>query len=423
MTHRLPAYGLFAAMLAAAGLPLYIHAPKVYVDDYGVSLAALGAVLFGLRLLDVVQDPLLGRLAAALRGRRAPAVGVAVSVIAAAMVGLFAVTPPVAPLLWFALMLTAVFSAFSFLTIAFYAQGVTTATDLGQGGHLRVARWRETGALIGVCAAAVAPEALGFAGFALAFAALALAAGLSMRGEWRGPVEAPAGGFAPVLRDPAARRLLFVALVNATPVAVTSTLFLFFVESRLQAPGMEGPLLLLFFLAAALSAPFWGKAADRYGARRILLLGMGASVVGFVFALGLGAGDWPAFAVICVVTGAALGADMVVLSALFARRLETIAPGAAEAFGLWSFVTKATLALAAATLLPTLEAAGFEAGTRNDAQALWTLTILYAGVPCLLKLVAMALLATAPLGHDDEDIETGTETGTGTNTWKTSSTR
>lgn len=417
MTHRLPAYGLFAAMLAAAGLPLYIHAPKVYVDEYGVSLAALGAVLFGLRLLDVVQDPLLGRLAAALRARRALAVGVAVAVLGAAMVGLFAVTPPVAPLWWFAAMLTLVFSAFSFLTIAFYAQGVTTAADLGAGGHLRVARWRETGALLGVCAAAVAPVALGFAGFALAFAILALLAGLSMRGEWRGPVEAPAGGFAPVLRDPLARRLLLVALVNATPVAVTSTLFLFFVESRLQAPGMEGPLLLLFFLAAALSAPFWGKAADRYGARRVLLFGMGASVVGFVFALGLGTGDWPAFAAICVVTGAALGADMVVLSALFARRLETVAPGAAEAFGLWSFVTKATLAIAAATLLPTLQAAGFQAGTENDAQALWTLTLLYAGLPCILKLAAIALLATAPLGDSE------TRDHTETDTWKTSSTR
>ena len=59
---RLPAYAVFAATLAAAGLPIYIHAPKFFVDEYGVSLAALGAVLFGLRLFDVVQDPLLGWL-------------------------------------------------------------------------------------------------------------------------------------------------------------------------------------------------------------------------------------------------------------------------------------------------------------------------------------------------------------------------
>ncbi|MEL6417371.1 MAG: MFS transporter, partial [Pseudomonadota bacterium] len=51
---RLSAYAVFAALLASAGLPIYIHAPKFYVDEYGVSLAALGAVLFGLRLIDVV---------------------------------------------------------------------------------------------------------------------------------------------------------------------------------------------------------------------------------------------------------------------------------------------------------------------------------------------------------------------------------
>ncbi|MDA9274841.1 MFS transporter, partial [bacterium] len=62
--NNLPAYAVFAAMLSAAGLPIYIHAPKYFVDEYGVSLAALGSVLFVLRLLDVVQDPLFGRLSA-----------------------------------------------------------------------------------------------------------------------------------------------------------------------------------------------------------------------------------------------------------------------------------------------------------------------------------------------------------------------
>ena len=59
---RLGAYALFAALLSAAGLPIYIHAPKFFVDEYGVSLASLAGVLFILRLLDVVQDPLFGRL-------------------------------------------------------------------------------------------------------------------------------------------------------------------------------------------------------------------------------------------------------------------------------------------------------------------------------------------------------------------------
>ncbi|MFC3614723.1 MFS transporter [Lutimaribacter marinistellae] len=401
--HRLPAYAGFAAMLAAAGLPLYIHAPKFYVDEYGLSLAALGSVLFGLRLLDVVQDPLLGKLSEALRNHRSAAVAIGATVLSGAMIGLFAVTPPLAPLLWFAFMLTLVFSSFSFLTICFYAQGVAKAHELGGSGHLKLARWRETGALAGVCLAAVAPVALAqitvtpFAGFALGFVLFALAVVFAMRPEWQASHLPASTGFRAVLQDSPARRLLIIGLLNAAPVAVSSTLFLFFVESRLEAPGWEGPLLLVFFLSAAIAAPIWGRAAERYGAKQTLIAGMVLSILAFACVLFLGAGDTAAFAAICIASGAALGADMTLLPALFAARMARIAPRAAEGFGLWSFVTKFTLAFAAVLLLPALEAAGFRAGPENAPEALTLLTLFYAAVPCVLKAAALVLLAFTTL--------------------------
>ncbi|KNG94734.1 MFS transporter [Pseudaestuariivita atlantica] len=400
---RLWAFALFGGLLSAAGLPLYIHAPKFYVDAYGVSLGALGAVLFGLRLLDFVQDPLLGRLSDAVSDRRGAAVALALVAIGGAMVGLFAVTPPIAPIWWFAAMLTLVFSAFSFLTITFYAQGVTTAARLPGSGHLLLARWREAGALVGVCIAAVAPVALAFTGapfaaFAVLFAACALLAGLAMQGEWTGRVGVGQGpGFLTVLGDPLARRLLLIALLNAAPVAVSSTVFLFFVESRLGAPGAEGPLLLLFFAAAAASAPVWSRLAERYGPKPVLLSAMVLAIISFGGALTLGTGDVWLFALICLASGATVGADLTLLPALFATRMGRIAPDAAQGFGLWSFVSKAALAVAAVILLPALEAAGFKAGTVNSEEALWVLTWFYAGLPCLLKLVAIGLLAATDL--------------------------
>jgi GPH family glycoside/pentoside/hexuronide:cation symporter len=398
---RLPAYSLFAAFVAAAGLPIYIHAPKFYVDEYGVSLALLGTVLFALRLIDVVQDPLLGRLAARTQRWRAVTVAIAGAAMAAAMVGLFAVTPPVAPIWWFALMLTVVFSGFSYLTICFYAQGVSAAGDLAQSGHLRLARWRETGALLGICAASVAPILLGgYGAFAFAFAALGFVALLVMWGQW-GRASIPSEGFGPILRDSISRRLLLIALINAAPVAVSSTLFLFFVESRLGAPGWEGPLLLVFFLSAALAAPLWGRAAEQWGAKRTLLAAMVLAIAAFGWAALLGTGDTWAFAAVCVVSGAAVGADLTLLPAMFARRMADIAPGASEGFGLWSLVSKLTLALAAVALLPALEAGGFQAGMQNDETALHLLTLLYCALPCVLKLVAIALLATTHLPKEE----------------------
>ena len=142
MTHRLPAWSLFAALIATAGLPIYIHAPKFYVDSYGVTLAAMGFVLAALRLIDVVQDPLLGWLAEVTRPHRRLGVALATALMTLSLVGLFAVAPPIAAIWWFALCLTGLFSAYSFLTICFYAEGVTKAAALGPGGHLRLAGWR-----------------------------------------------------------------------------------------------------------------------------------------------------------------------------------------------------------------------------------------------------------------------------------------
>jgi glycoside/pentoside/hexuronide:cation symporter, GPH family len=404
MSAQLWPWPLFAAMIAAAGLPIYIHAPKFFVDEYGVSLAALGGVLALLRLIDVVQDPALGWLAQRYTAQRAGLVAGAAALMAAAMLGLFALAPPIAPLWWFALTLTLLFSAYSFLTIVFYAAGVARAQALGPGGHTRLAGWRETGALAGVCLAAMAPTLLAgayaapFAAFAVGFAALALLATLAMRGQWAAQ-QTPSTTqpslrtmFAPALRDPMARGLLVLALVNAAPVAVTSTLFLFYVESRLELPDLAGPYLLAFFLSAALSAPGWSRLAARHGEKPVLMAGMVLSIASFLWAITLGPGQSAAFAAICLGSGAALGADMVLMPALFARRMAVLGQAAAG-FGLWSFVSKLSLALAAAVLLPALQAAGFAPSAANDDAALWALTLAYAGLPCALKLIALAYLA------------------------------
>lgn len=399
-------YSLYGGLLAMAGLPIYIHAPFFYVEEYAVSLAALGTVLFVLRGLDFVQDPALGWLAARLGAWRGQATALAVIALAGAMVMLFAVDPMFWPLAWFAIAITVLFTAYSFLTICFYATGAARGATLGQGGHVRLAAWRESGALVGVCLAAAAPVALEaampapFTGFALGFVLVALVAAWAMRTEWprfRPDLSIVGPSFREVLADPTARRLLTIALVNATPVAITSTLFLFYAESVLRTDGAEGPLLILLFLAAAISAPVWAQVAKRFGAKTALLGGMALAMASFAFVLTLGPGDLVAFAVICILSGFGMGADLTLLPAIFSRRMAELSPEAAQGFGLWAFVTKATLALAALIVFPALDMAGFEQGTDNADTALTALVLLYAALPTALKACAFALLALTPL--------------------------
>jgi glycoside/pentoside/hexuronide:cation symporter, GPH family len=403
LTDRLPAFSLFAAVLSGAGLPIYIYAPKYYADTYGVSLTALGAVLFGLRLFDVVQDPVLGWISERLTRFKKLAITLTAVVLALAMIGLFAVAPPIAPIWWFGLTITGLFTAFSFLTINFYAQGISKAGNAA-GGHVRLAAWRESGALLGVCIAAVIPTVLigvvasPFAVFAFGFAVVTLVAAYFMWPEWKGRAAQEPSQIRDILADPIARRLLILALVNATPLAVSSTLFLFYVESRLGAPGWEGALLVLFFLAAALSSPAWSALARRFGEKRVLLAAMTLAIASFGYTLTLSMGDVIPFAIICVLSGATIGADLTLMPAMFAKRMAAISPTGGQGFGLWSLVNKFTLAFAAVVLLPLLERSGFTAGATDlPDTALTTLTVLYAVVPSLLKLLAIGLLIATKL--------------------------
>ena len=120
---------------------------------------------------------------------------------------------------------------------------------------------------------------------------------------------------------------------------------------------------------------------------------MWLAIAAFVWAAGLGNGDVAAFAVVCVASGLALGADLALPPSLLADVIgrDGSMRAAGAYFGLWTLATKFNLALAAGIALPLLGALGYAPGTR-DAGAMHTLAVVYAGVPCALKLAAFAAL-------------------------------
>lgn len=395
--------GLFAAMLATAGLPIYIHLPRFAGSELGLPLGTLAALLIALRLFDLVQDPFLGRLVDRFPAARGGFAALASGGLAAGFVMLFSLAPPVAPALWLALTLVLLFTGFSLATILLYGQGVSLAKE--GGGHLGVAGAREAGLLAGVILAAAAPAALAafvgpgraYPAFGILLAAFALGTWAATRPLWR-PALHPARPLTLAsLQSSGAGRLLLLALLNATPVALTSTLFLFFVEDRLDLAGLAGPFLILFFAAAGASAPGWALLAQRIGPRPSLLSGMSLAVLSFAGAAALGPGDAAAFALISAASGAALGADMVILPAIFASTLDRAGLPAGQAFGLWALVSKLALAVAAALALPLLEFCGYVPGGANTDTALATLGFAYAVLPCVLKLGVIALVIFQPL--------------------------
>lgn len=395
---------LYALMLSAAGIPLYIHLPQFASVHLGLSLSALGVLLLAIRLVDLVQDPLIGwaidRWPGAQRGF---ALGAGLG-LALGFPALFLMDPGPGLFLRLGAVLVLLFTAFSLGTILLYARSATLAESPTPRALVRLAVWREAGGLAGVIVAAILPAVLvgmgaadaGYPAFGLVLAGLALGAVAASWPIWRRPA-LPGGRLS--LRgmgDAGAIRLLVLALVNGLPVAITSTLFLFFVEDRLQAPGLAGPLLVLFFASAGLSVPVWGRVSRSIGARRTLFVSMALAIAGFVGAAFLGPGDGAAFAAVCLATGAAMGAEAMLLPALFSVSLTRAGLNPALAFGIWTFAGKLGLALAAFVVMPVLQWQGYQPGQANDAAALSALGLLYAALPCALKLAALAMVARLP---------------------------
>ncbi|MEI6803924.1 MAG: MFS transporter [Burkholderiales bacterium] len=397
-------YGLLGLPLAFCALPLYVLMPNLYARQWDVSLASLGAVLLGARLLDAVIDPLLGRLCDRLYATSLRAVmklgAIAGGLLAVGFSFLFVplVHEPTALLWWAGFWLMLTYAAYSALSVAHQSWGAML------GGNAlyrsRVVAWREGLGLMGVLLAAVTPTLLGVpAMLALLYVGL-------LAGWWawcRAPQpernhqattnsEAMFGiTLQHPLHNPGFRRLLGIYLLNGIASAIPATLLLFFMQDRLQANAtVQSTALGLYFVCAALSMPLWLRLVRRWGLARSWRFGMLLSIAVFLGASQLGAGDAAWFLLVCVLSGTTLGSDLALPGALLAGVIAKAGDrGRAEGtyFGWWNFATKLNLALAAGLALPLLGWLGYVPGTR-DVDALAWLTAAYCLLPCGLKALA-----------------------------------
>jgi Na+/melibiose symporter-like transporter len=400
-------YGLLGLPLAFAALPLYVILPNHYARQFGVPLAALGAVLLAARLFDAFLDPWLGRLTDRLLGRSSGAVlrlgAGAALVLALGLVLLFfpdllmQAPTPTDLLVWAAVMLLLTYLGYSALSIAHQAWGALLGGNALE--RSRITGVREGLALLGVLTASVLP---GWLGLPTALAVFTVLLGLGWWSWQRSvpPAVRPVDAGAALslwlpLREPAFVRLLGVFMLNGIASAIPATLVLFFVQDRLQASAhLEPAFLGSYFLSAALSMPLWLTAVRRWGLERSWLAGMVMSVVLFIGASQLAAGDELAFLGVCIGSGLALGADLALPGALLAGLIGQGPAGprlAGACFGWWNFAAKLNLALAAGLALPLLQWFGYAPGSREP-QALQALTLAYCILPCLLKLLAALAL-------------------------------
>lgn len=396
-------YGFIALPVAFAGFPLYVLAPDFYATRHGMSLSLLGTLLLAIRLFDAVQDPLIGWLADKFQGNYLPSIVMAGAVLCLAIFGLFNLVI-FNPTIWFALCMLFAVSAYSILTITLGAQATLWTSD--QFEQTRIASAREAFGLIGLVIAVSMPTILAglteyndvYVWYSLILAGFMLT-GLVSFSRLPSTTKAPEQLHLPLLAGlralpPESLRLLAIYGLSTLASSIPAVLVVFYVRDLLGREELTGLFLLLYFLSGASAMPLWRSMSDRFGKHQAWILSNILAVFGFIGAFFLGTDDHWAYALVCVVSGLALGADLTLPPSILADHIHTHNHTAYSGmhYALLGFVAKFSLALASAIALPTLDAAGFKPQVANSEQALLTLSIAYALIPSALKLTSAGLL-------------------------------
>ncbi|MAL80279.1 MAG: sugar transporter [Sneathiella sp.] len=421
-SRALAQYALIALPLAFAGFPLYVLAPDFYATEYGVPLATLGAALLVIRLLDAVQDPLIGRISDRLAGRLMPILIGAGICLCLSVFLLFNATA-MSPLLRFSLCLFVATTSYSMIAIALGVRATLWTTE--KADQTRIAAAREGVGLAGLVLAVslptllqrLVPETQVYLYYS-AILALLTVAGLAAFARIAAVPRTPDGDMrhrslrAAIGALPSASRRLFLAYgISMLASAIPAVLVIFFVRDLLGAEALTGPFLLLYFLAGMAGMPLWKRLSARFGKYEAWAIAHLVALAGFIGAFFLGAGDIWFYGLVCTLSGLALGADLSLPPSLLADQVHAAGNESYSGthYAFLAFLAKGSLALASALALPFLDLAGFQPGTGNTAGALLALSVIYALIPCLFKLLAAGLLyflfIRPSSGQNDEHIQ------------------
>ncbi|WP_374379561.1 MFS transporter [Dongia sp.] len=410
-------YGLPALALMVPTLPAHVLVPTFYAQELGLGLAATGAAIFFARTFDVLTDPLVGQ-ASDRAGRRKPFIAVGAILAAIALVAVF--DPPTnAGVIYLGVWCAILYAAWSLVMVPYTAWGAELTVDYTE--RTSITSWREGFGLVGIAIAASLPALLQQGGRSLSDAMMMtalVAIGLGVPSlilllrfvpEGRRHSSARVIGWyeawTVIGRNAPFRRLLVAWFINGVANGLPAGLFPLFTTIVLGAEVRQmGIILLIYFAAALLSLPVWLKLQSRVDKHRLWCGAMVAAILAFLVVPLLSVGAIPAFTVICIVTGFALGADLALPPALQADvvDLDRLRQGGERAglfFALSSMSAKLAAAIAVGIAFPILDLFGLDlsAAVPGADSATMALAVIYAWIPCVCKAIAVLVMWRYPL--------------------------
>ena len=447
---RLVAYSTNQLPLNMAALPVVLNVSHFYGEVLKVPLGIMGLIFIATRIIDAIQDPVIGLVSDRFthRGPRGRLTFVAM-MLPLMIVGFYMLFHPPQSIYgqpgllaaWLFVALFVVHLGYAGVSISYHAHGAELSDDYNE--RTRVTVGREVFGLMGMTLAVVLPTFLTarfgehqgyvymgllFIPITLAFAAptllwsppsvhppvvrdnpevhvryfrdwlIGLLPSLSRptrNMENSGTLRTLVPFFAP-LKNRLFRRLLLVFVVNGSALGVAVSVMLFYVEHVLKGNKLQaGIILLIYFGSAAASVPMWMVLSRRFSKTAAWFIAMVITALAMSTAVFLGAGDFALFVPIAVVTGMGIGADYglppsVLADIINSEEAQDTKGDTGAYFGLWALSTKLATAIGAAGSLPVAALLGFNPSIGSYSGS--ALVVVYIALPVAIKVIAALLI-------------------------------
>lgn len=399
-------YSLIALPLAIIGLPLYIYIPTFYATDVGLDIAIVGLLIFIARVSDVFTDPFFGYLSdkcVQWFNSRKPLMIVGSLILIYSFYSLINPNKEF-PQIWLLLYSILIYIGWSMINIPYLTWSSEISFNKIDTTTLNTSR--EMFTIIGVIIALLIPYIYGVSqnpketlelllySFLILFIPLFFISikNINIKSNSTNN-EFNLTKIKKIYTDISDLKYLqigyfFNNLANALP----ATLFLLFIEFVIQEKDSSGMILVLYFCSAVIALPFWNLLANKIGKKKTWLLSIFLALIAFIYVPFLEAKDLNLFIIISIVTGLSLGADMALPTSIQSDVVQTINTKneniSGLLFGIWTMITKLSLALSVAFSFLILGLFNFEADSPSEL-SLFVLTTLYGLVPIFFKLLAI----------------------------------
>jgi GPH family glycoside/pentoside/hexuronide:cation symporter len=408
-------YALPAFVLALPTIPAFVLLPSFYAETMGLGLATVGAIFLGLRLLDVISDPLLGYVSDHIPsrfGKRRLPMAIGAVIGAPALIMVFSPAPGVSAgyLTGWGAML---YLAWTAVQIPYVAWAVELEHNYAARAQLN--GYREGAGLLGIMVTGAAGVVLVTLTEQDRFQVLAWATVILGCGVFYVTLRfVPEGRIVPSDKSRALsfpwRNKLFLrvltawflnGLANGLP-AVCLPLFMTHILGASDTD--QAALLFIYFLFAVVGIQGWVWLSRLYTKHSIWCLSMTMACAVFLTVPLLSAGDIVAFGVVCALTGLTLGSDLALPPAIQADcadwdRFRFRKERTGTLFAYWSMSTKLALGLAVGFAFPMLSWLGLDDQTQTASnQSKMALVVIYAVIPIVLKMMAIMLMRSFPIG-------------------------